>query len=165
VLAAIEAANGALLWKAERAGSGWEAPSALTGSVIAVLRAGSGEARMVELDAADGAMRRETALAEAPGPPLLLAGEQVVAAGKTATSIISRAGEILGQIESRGAAFPVAGYGLLLLPAARGLRCVDTGTLETVWEAELPAAPDSLACERGLIVAASGGRLFCLGAP
>jgi outer membrane protein assembly factor BamB len=165
VLAALDAADGSLLWKVERPGSMWDVPSVLAGRVVAAVHPAKGQARIVELEVRDGVVRREIdALPADPRAPLILTGERIFAAGKAMTSVLSSTGDLVGRVEGHEAAAGIAGYGLLLVASDRGVRCVDTSTLDTVWTLSLPGPADSLVCERGMVVGTAGDQIFCLGA-
>jgi hypothetical protein len=171
LLAALAAGDGHLLWK--RCEPGWRwGPATLSGDVLLVPAERDGRGRIDTLRPADGSVLRSVPLeGEAPRGPLAAAGGAVAYVGRLGATFLlsldaSTPARVVDGGEPPGRAstpLPILGFELMVVTAGRTMRCIDTSTLETVWQVDLPAPPLDAALDRGRIVVAAGGEIICLG--
>ena len=128
----------------------------------------AGEGRVLSLSRDDGAVKWELSVHARIRGPVSLAEDAIVFRTDGKTHVLDLAGERVGVIESDvtkiAVPAPVVAPGVVVVADGRRVRCIDTATLDTIWETKLPAPIDALALDGERVLATAGSELIALGA-
>lgn len=169
-LAAIDLATKEFIWKLDRPGASFGAPSARSGEIAVVESDDQGRARLLGIDLGSGKQLREKeGVPQARGP--LLASDAGVCYA-TREGALFREGASLPITTAVGGerkatpsvtAPPVYGFGMIIVARGSTVEAFDSQTLDPIWSVAVPASIEELVAANGHIFAASQNSVFCLG--
>ena len=166
-IVALGTQDGEVRWRRETAGSNGSA--SLRDGVLCVAVSGAeGEGRVLSLDRDDGSVKWELQARAAIRGPVSLAEDAVVFRADGKIHVLNLAGERMGLIESNvsmsAIPAPVVAPGVVVVADGRRIRCIDTATLDPIWETKLPAPIDALLLDGERVLVTAGSELMALGA-